>query len=700
MFRVTRVMLVATLICLVVIYIFPHVLAFSSSPLVLSAEENQYILDNPVVKYGPDTNFPPFEFRVDDVNLGIVADYLDHIASITGLTFETVYYDKWTNAVDAVQGGTLDIVFATESEARAELMLFTDPLIRVPDVLIVRSEAPDHLKLEDLSGKLIGVMEGFLTTLEVQARYPDYSYVQFDDIDRALRALSFGEVDVAIINLGTASYSIEKQRLTNLKAATAIEVDPTISFAITKDKPLLRDILNKAIAAISAEEKQAIERKWIEIEFTEFWKRPIVWQVILVIAVILLGIWVWIYSLNRKVHQKTENIRVAQQALESVIDHIPHIIYVRNAQGKYVMANLASAQYYGVQRDQMLGATHDALYPEGDSGFSKQIKERDQAVIHSGEIVTYPEVLLKDPRGNERIFYVIKRPIKLVDVPGDCVLTVAMDISEQVRGQLAIKEQEEALRSAEQRLSELDKKATLGSLVAGITHEINNPIGISVTALSHIKMEFEAFKKAYRSDALTREQLVSFLGAEEEAIEILDKNMTRAVDMITSFKRMSVDQLSGARVSFNLCDTIQHVIHSLSYEIKRKGVHVKYHCAEPLVLDSYPGSYSQVMTNLIMNSIIHGFEQRQKGLITIDVQAHSELIHIEYRDDGVGMSPDLLEKVWQPYFTTKRDRGGSGLGMQIIYNIVVRTLKGQITFTSTLGEGVRCIIIVPQNIDL
>ena len=141
-----------------------------------------------------------------------------------------------------------------------------------------------------------------------------------------------------------------------------------------------------------------------------------------------------------------------------------------------------------------------------------------------------------------------------------------------------------------------------------------------------------------------------------------------------------------------------HVTHSLSHELKRKNAKVRLILPEVVVIDSYPGSYSQVLTNLIMNSLIHGFDKSQNGLITIEANVIDENLEIHYRDNGIGMNEELLEKVWQPYFTTKRDKGGSGLGMQIIYNIVVRVLKGHVTFSSQLNQGVYCYISVPKKL--
>lgn len=668
-------------------------------PIQLTESELRFIEQHPVIFYAPDISFPPYEFWLDDYIAGIVPDYLEHISGMTGITFKEVYFSRWSEAVEAVKKRRADLIFASEDESRKRGMLFTNTVVDVQNVVIGRLDGPDTIDFNKLGGKRIGIMSDYIEAEILKSRYPDYDYVLFQQVDKAVRALSFGEIDYLVLNVGTASYSIEKQHIINLKVVAQLDIPSAVAFGIREDYAPLQSIINKALDAMPASEKRAIARKWIQLEYIPLWRRPEVLNIALGILVVAIAAWSWIVVLSRAVKSKTNDLLRSQRLLETVIDHIPHYVYVRDIEGRYVMINKRAAEFYGTTRDKVLGRTHTELVPESSAAESQRLRDLDGQVFERNESVELVEQDVRDIGGNRLIFDVYKRPIQLYDDDSVQVLTVSMDVTQRVISKRQYIAKEEELRRIEQNLAELDKKATLGSLVGGITHEINNPIGISVTALSHLKKEFEEFKRLLEDKALTQETLDDFIETADDAIAILGKNIERAVEMISSFKRMSVDQLSGTRVSFDLCETIGHVVHSLAHETRRKQVVVVYECLQALMLDSYPGSYSQVLTNLMMNSLIHGFEGQQRDVGNrIEIQAYLEgdNVVIQYKDNGAGMDAETLERVWQPYFTTKRDRGGSGLGMQIIYNTVVRTLGGKINFSSQPGEGVSCTIEVPR----
>lgn len=668
-------------------------------PLQLTESELHFIEQHPVIFYAPDINFPPYEFWLDDYIAGIVPDYLEHLSEMTGITFREVYYSRWSEAVEAIKERRADLVFASEDESRKEGMLFTKTVVDVQNVVIGRLDGPDIVDYNDLGGKRIGIMSDYLEAEILKTRYPDYDYVLFQQVDKAVRSLSFGEIDYLVLNVGTASYSIEKQHIINLKVVAQLDIPSAVAFGIREDYAPLQSILNKALDAMPTSEKRAIARRWIQLEYIPLWRRTEVLNIAIGVVVVAIATWCWIVVLRRAIKSKTKDLLRSQRLLETVIDHIPHYVYVRDIEGRYLMINKRAAEFYGTTREKVIGRSHADLDPQSTAAENQRLRTLDSQVFEKNEAVELVEQDVRDIGGNQLIFDVYKRPIQLYDDDSVQVLTVSMDVTQRVISKRQYISKEEELRRIEQNLAELDKKATLGSLVGGITHEINNPIGISVTALSHLKKEFEEFKRLLEEKSLTQETLDDFIETADDAIAILGKNIDRAVEMISSFKRMSVDQLSGTRVSFDLCETIGHVVHSLAHETRRKQVAVVYECVQSLMLDSYPGSYSQVLTNLMMNSLIHAFEGQLREVANrIEILAYLEgdNVIIQYRDNGVGMDAETLERVWQPYFTTKRDRGGSGLGMQIIYNTVVRTLGGRIKFTSSPGEGVSCTIEVPR----
>ena len=254
------------------------------------------------------------------------------------------------------------------------------------------------------------------------------------------------------------------------------------------------------------------------------------------------------------------------------------------------------------------------------------------------------------------------------------------------------------LKQAQDYIIQSEKMSALGGLVAGVAHEINTPVSIGVTAASHLEDQTNSIFKLYKENDLTRTNLEDYLRVVNESSRMISVNMRRAADLIHSFKQVAVDQSSEVKRNFKLLEYLEEVLLSLNSEIKKKGCEVKLSCAKELVLNTYPGAISQVITNLMMNSIIHGFESKDDGVISIDVCENDSDILITYTDNGKGVAKENLDKIFEPFFTTKRGSGGSGLGMHIVFNLVTQTLCGEIKCSSPKGKGVVFQLVFPKNI--
>jgi signal transduction histidine kinase len=254
------------------------------------------------------------------------------------------------------------------------------------------------------------------------------------------------------------------------------------------------------------------------------------------------------------------------------------------------------------------------------------------------------------------------------------------------------------LHETQDRLVRNEKMASLGALVAGVSHEINTPVGIGVTAASGLHEHARRLKRLYADDALKKSDLDNFLQLTSESTDIILRNLQRAADLIQSFKQVAVDQASGERRQFAMRRYLEEVLRSLGPKLKRTPHAVNVDCDETLVLDSYPGALAQVLTNLISNSLVHAFPDGRTGRIDIAVRRLSDQVRLEYADDGAGIPPEHLRRVFDPFFTTKRGSGGSGLGMHIVYNLVTQMLGGTIDIASTVGRGTRVTVTFPQQV--
>ncbi len=246
-------------------------------------------------------------------------------------------------------------------------------------------------------------------------------------------------------------------------------------------------------------------------------------------------------------------------------------------------------------------------------------------------------------------------------------------------------------------LIQSEKMAALGGLVAGVAHEINTPVGIGVTAASHLNGETEKFLKEYKEGEVTRSAFDNFLKTVTEISNMILVNMNRAADLIQSFKQVAVDQSSDSLREFNIKKYLGEIFSSLNPKFKNKNIEINIDCDDQLTIYSYPGAISQIIANLALNSLVHGFEDITDGKITLSVVVSGENLKFIYSDSGKGISDDSLSKIFDPFFTTKRGFGGSGLGLHIVYNLVVQTLSGSISCQSRIGEGTTFIIQIPYQ---
>jgi len=248
------------------------------------------------------------------------------------------------------------------------------------------------------------------------------------------------------------------------------------------------------------------------------------------------------------------------------------------------------------------------------------------------------------------------------------------------------------LKRTQNDLVQTEKMAALGRLVAGIAHEVNTPIGIGVTAASHLKKEIKNFNESYRNETLSKNSFEDFIDTSAQSSNILLNNLERAANIIQNFKQVSVDQSSDKTRSFLLKEYLESIVINLKPTLKQTSPLIEILCPQSLQVESNPGAFYQIFSNLIMNSIIHGFEDKKQGHIIIKVHPKGNDVEIIYKDDGKGMGKENLAKIFDPFFTTRRSLGGSGLGTHIIYNLVTQKLHGTITAKSEEDQGLTFIM--------
>ncbi|CAO3434170.1 PAS domain-containing sensor histidine kinase [Azospirillum endophyticum] len=439
------------------------------------------------------------------------------------------------------------------------------------------------------------------------------------------------------------------------------------------------------------------------------------------------GGWVWIAAKGRAIRDETgravryagimtditearrqeERLRASEERLLKIMEAAPIAVNVTTRDGRWLFCNAQSARLLGRDRAELMRTPVTELY--ADSADRKALIARfdDEGAFRNAEI------RFRRPDGS--VVWVLSS-WNSIELDGEsALLTWLYDITDRKAAESAmIQAREEAeqaladLREAQESLIQAETMASLGQLVAGVAHEINTPIGIGLTAASHIGEQAQILRDRFAGNALRRSEFLDFLEGLNESSRLLMANIDRAASLVQSFKQVAVDQSSGDRRVFELGSYVGELLFSLRPRLKRTNLAVVVECDDELTMDSFPGALGQVLTNLVINAVVHAYgdgdrqsdrmAEKPAGTIRISAQPDgAERVRIDFIDDGVGIAPEHLSKVFDPFFTTKRGQGGSGLGLHIVFNTVTGPLGGTVSVQSWPGQGTRFTLLLPRE---
>jgi PAS domain S-box-containing protein len=427
-----------------------------------------------------------------------------------------------------------------------------------------------------------------------------------------------------------------------------------------------------------------------------------------------------IEALNKmigKIQQSVSEIKASEKNFRSLVENSDDFIFNLTSAGKIMSVNESFVQYMQKDRSELIGESIERIIRNEDErtlwheqwqkmlsmqgkvsfSFNSRSEDQEQRIFNVQLVPQFDD--------SGRLTHVIGTFTDVTELMENRkkIEELLMNENERLEAQIKIKTKE--LNETLKELMEREKMASLGSLVAGISHEINTPLGVAVSACSFLADENRKVINTINSGSLTREGLSAYLENTDESTRIIQNNLNRAASLIASFKSVSVDQSSEKEVRFNLYDYIQSILLMLKHEYKNTGHQIEVDCPKELGIYSYPGAYSQIFTNLIMNSLIHGFKNTEAGTISIKVafengDAQSGRLRIEYRDNGSGIPKEALKHIFDPFFTTGRGtstKSGSGLGLNILYNLVTSKLGGSVKCESEPGKGVLFSMVIPYK---
>ncbi len=417
-----------------------------------------------------------------------------------------------------------------------------------------------------------------------------------------------------------------------------------------------------------------------------------------------------IQSLQRQLIQQKQFLKSIYDRVEasiSVIDVLP------NGQLRIDTVNQTAVKCSGILRQDLEGVNLDKVLP------ADVIKRNHRACIEQNIPITNEEVV--DFDGKTLWLLITHTPV--CDEQGNVIRLIGtnINITEQKKAEIQLTERTEqlsktleTLKSTQQDLIRTAKMAALGNLVAGVAHEINTPVGTAIMTASTLKNASYQLATEVEQGELKRSSLNSYLKVASECSHLIISNLQRAGELIHSFKQVAVDQSSLQKRTFALKPYLKEVISNLGPKIKQTFHQLSLVGDANIVVCSYPGAIAQVITNLIVNSLTHAYPNGGSGHLKIFFQAQSchtqtedqkddartSTLQLFYSDDGCGISPDYQAHIFEPFFTTARSKGGSGLGLHLVYNLVTQKLEGQIDFISSLDQGTTFTITIPGSIVL
>jgi len=398
-----------------------------------------------------------------------------------------------------------------------------------------------------------------------------------------------------------------------------------------------------------------------------------------------------------------------ERDLQMVLEHMPAAIASFDAGSYLRFGNVHYAALFGETPERLVGRhisdyvpkdAQDTLMLHWDKclGGKRQSYRRSNRNPVTG-VVQIMDVQIEPEFDNDRVTGLFALMVDVTHkVAAEDHIRELNDTLEKRVAQrtLELEAATDRLQGAQEELARSETKAALSTMIASVSHELSTPLGNSLMAAGTLLDQGTAFQKILDTNQLKRSDLLAFVGTVCHGNDLLLRNLHRASDLLTNFRQVASDHASEQRRVFDLAHTVAEIVHTLAPSLKRHPHTTELAIAPGIRMDSLPGALGQVVINLINNAYLHAFEGRSDGLLTISATTpDAQTVLLQFTDNGVGISPENLERLFEPFFSTKKGRGGTGLGMSIVDNLVRKTLGGTLKVQSELGVGTRFEVCLP-----
>ncbi|PHR73083.1 MAG: hypothetical protein COA66_04615 [Arcobacter sp.] len=690
---------------------------YHNNKISFTLKEKRFIENNPII-YFSQMNWQPFSFADEKNYTGLFADYLKIIEEKTKLTFQLKKVKNNKELSNNFNTQKIEIIPKLGKLKSINIStLKSKDLTHFNFVIVTNNMAPFLKDIEDVSAKTLALPLNSPAYNYIKKHYPNTIIIERNSIKDALSLVSSGNAYAFISSSEVAIYFIQNF-FPELKIAGISDEQVAFNFLIQEDYSELHSIINKVIRSISRKEKLDIKNKWINTDITTEVDKTIIYQILVAFAFVLLIILYFLQKLasaKKKIEQTKIQLEEQKNFFEALFNGTTDGLVIIE-DGKLINCNNALLKMYNIKdlaslKNGKPGALAPLKQNDGTKSlniFNKSMKKCIETGSASHEILVWTtekkefwiqNTLIKISINNRNLIYSIVRDITSRKTLENEVKQRSIDF-ERANEELEDSNEElqtmiQNLKNTQKKLIESEKMASLGGLVAGVAHEINTPVGISLTGISHFEEISKEINKLYKNDEMSQESFEEYLSTSYELSSLIHKNLRKAADLVRSFKQVAVDQSSEEKRTFNVSKYAHEVLLSLHSFTKKTKIDIIVNSKDDITINSYPGAFSQIITNLVMNSIIHAFIEGERGKIIIDLEKKNDNLFVTYQDNGRGIKKEHLYKIFDPFFTTNRDNGGSGLGLNIIYNIITSRLNGKITCESIENEGILFLIILP-----
>ncbi|HAT51145.1 MAG: CHASE domain-containing protein [Nitrospirae bacterium] len=413
----------------------------------------------------------------------------------------------------------------------------------------------------------------------------------------------------------------------------------------------------------------------------EYWST---YYVLMIGVALTLSLLLFILKLKKDENSRAilgKQISDSEMLTRTILESAPFCIVVAEQNGIIRVFNGAAQKLFGYDPTEIIGHPLTELIPPAtrerhSASILRHLTTGEEPMIGAGPLET--EALHKDGK-----IFPVRLAVNRMEIKESppSFVGIIVDLTEEKRMQTE--------------LIQTEKMAGLGNMVAGVAHEINTPIGIGVTATSELSERTHNFANMVHTCGITEEELEDYLTSTNRLTYLIQSNLERSAELIRSFKSVAVDQSCESKRGFKVKQCVESTVTTLLHEFKHTQLIIVVSCPDDLEMKSYPGAMTQIILNLLNNSRIHGYPEGSPGKIKLEFSSDHESLLFTYQDDGRGMTDIERQRIYEPFFTTNRDHGGSGLGMHVVYNLVTQTLAGTITCVSSPGEGVLFKIVLP-----